>query len=221
MPHAHDNRIAVIDYGAGNLFSVVRALAHLGAQVTVADGPAALAAAPRAILPGVGAFGEAMAQLTDRGLVPAIRDFVAAGRPFLGICLGMQLLFSASEEFGLHAGLDLLAGRVTRLASRQDAQGYRLKVPHVGWNRVLITPEGRTSAAALLAGIPDGRFFYFVHSFVAKPADPTWQAAVSRYGDQTFCSLVARDRLFGCQFHPERSGALGLAVYRNFLTLAG
>jgi glutamine amidotransferase len=215
--------VVVIDYGMGNLYSIKRALEHLGARPTVSGDPAELAEAPRAILPGVGAFGQAMAGLAGSGLDAAIAEYAASGRPLLGICLGMQLLMESSQEFGPHQGLGLIPGRVVRFREAQNG-GPRYKIPQIGWNRLEL-PAGadgdggrpRLWRDTVLEGLAPGSFFYFVHSYVCVPQDPAWVLAESVYGRDRFCSVVRRANVAGCQFHPERSAELGLAIYQNFL----
>ena len=195
--------IAIIDYGMGNLRSVQKGFEHAGFPAYLAQDPAQVAAAAGVVLPGVGAFGDAMDRLRAAGLIPVIWRVVGEGRPFLGICLGQQLLFEESEEWGPVAGLGLLRGRVRRLPPG-------LKVPHMGWNSVHL---GRPSP--LLEGIPDGSFFYFVHSYYVEPAEEDVVVATTDYG-VSFPSVVARGNLFGIQFHPEKSSTLGLRILANF-----
>lgn len=199
-------RVAVADYGAGNLVSIRNALTLLGADVSVATDADGLAGAALIVVPGVGASGPAMARLRRRGLAGAIPAAVADGAWYLGICLGMQLLFERSEEDGARM-LGLLGGDVRRLV---DAP----RLPHIGWNGL-----ERVGDPPLLAGLPDGAPAYFVHSYAPVPADPDVIAARTTHG-RPFVSCVATGRLVGCQFHPERSGADGLRILRNVLTLA-
>lgn len=207
-------QVAIIDYGMGNLFSVQRACEHAGFRATITASPDDVLAADAVILPGVGAFGDAMAELTRLGLAEAITTCVAAGKPFMGICLGMQLVMTESAEFGRHTGLGLIEGDVVRFESpRRGAQ--LLKVPEVGWNRIVRPRDGSWGGSGL-EGVPEGAFMYFVHSFYARPVDPGVVLAVSRYGHTEFCSSLRKDNLFACQFHPERSGPQGLRIYRNF-----
>lgn len=182
-------KVAIIDYGMGNLFSVARACAHAGLEAAITSDPADIRKSDGVILPGVGAFGDAMAALRERGLVEVLRES-AKIKPFLGICLGMQLLMTKSYEFGEHEGLNVIEGEVFRLKGR--------KVPQVGWN---------------LAG---DDYFYFVHSFYVKPSDPKVILTTTRYEDIEFCSILKKGFVFACQFHPERSGEKGLSIYRNF-----
>lgn len=194
--------IAVIDYGAGNLRSIRRALLAAGAVVEVTANPARVASASAVVLPGVGAAGAAMKRLRETGMVPVIERAVAAGTPFLGICLGLQLLFGHQEE-GNTSGLDLLPGRVRALDPG-------VKVPHMGWNRSRIARQGP------LGALDDERDYYFVHSYIVEPTDASDIAADVRYGE-IFPSAVIRDRVWGTQFHPEKSGPDGLAFVRAFV----
>jgi len=207
-------RVGVVDYFAGNLFSVCKAFEHFGCDIRVASEPGELAGADCVVLPGVGAFGDGMATLRQRGLVEAMLAHVEAGRPLLGICLGMQLLMDRSEELGDHEGLGLIAGDVRRLPD-----GAGMKVPHVGWNR-LMPPESRGRevwAGTILEAVPEGRDVYFVHSFVACPADERDVLSRTPFGTHRFCSAVHKDNVWGCQFHPEKSGPAGLAIIGAFL----
>ena len=201
--------IAIVDYGMGNLRSVQKALERVGAAATVTDDPAALDAAQGIVLPGVGAFGDAMDNLRARRLVEPLLRQAADGKPLLGICLGMQLLFDESEEMGRHRGLGLLPGRVVRFAEGD------LRVPHIGWNRLQV----RASHAPLLAGIPDGAYVYFVHSYYVSAEDPADVLATTEYGLE-FASVVGRGMVFGVQFHPEKSQDVGLRLLTNFVSHA-
>jgi imidazole glycerol-phosphate synthase subunit HisH len=200
--------IAIIDYGAGNLRSVQRALERAGADVIITGDPMVIKSADGAVLPGVGAFGEGMAQLELRGLVLPIDQFIAAGKPFLGICLGMQLLFTTSEEMGHYDGLGVFKGTVRRFA---DAPGR--KVPHVGWNQLHIRQPN-----PLLDGVAGDSFAYFVHSYYVDPVRPELVVATTDYG-LDFASVVARGNVFGVQFHPEKSQGVGAAILNNFVLL--
>jgi glutamine amidotransferase len=198
--------ITIVDYGVGNLRSVQKALEAVGAPALVSAEPAALERARGIVLPGVGAFGDGMAQLRARGLVEPLLDQVQRNKPLLGICLGMQLLFEESEEMGRHAGLGLLPGRVLRFPEND------LKVPHVGWNRL------RPVDHPLLAGIPGGGYAYFVHSYYARPAARGDVLATTDYGLE-FASVVGRGSTWGAQFHPEKSQEVGLRLLANFWRL--
>jgi glutamine amidotransferase len=197
--------VTIVDYGSGNLRSVQKAFEHLGAAATITDDPQVVAAAERLVLPGVGAFGDAMRELRRRDLVAPIVAHVRADRPFFGICMGLQLLFDTGWEGGRHEGLGLLAGDVGRF---DLPAGY--KVPHMGWNTVTWRPGARPTGCA------DGEHFYFVHSYHARPADESVVAAVADYGGP-LCAAVARGRLFATQFHPEKSQAAGLRLLQSFL----
>lgn len=209
--------VTVIDYNRGNLFSVVRALEHCGAVVRTASDPQDVADAERVVLPGVGAFGDAMAELRARDLIEPLRRYAASGRPFLGICLGMQIMFESSQEFGHHDGLALLRGEVVPIP-RMGAAGMLHKVPHIGWAPLM--PAGRARwTKTLLDGIPPSCLFYFVHSYMVVPADANDRIADAGYNGLSLCAVAGRDRLWGCQFHPEKSGEAGLTLLRNFLSL--
>jgi glutamine amidotransferase len=211
-----DRRVAIIDYEAGNLFSVRHACASVGLEPVITADPAVIAQSPAAILPGVGAFGEAMVHLRQRGLDVAIRDFVQSGRPFLGICLGLQLLFSESEEFGPHPGLGLIPGKVVRFAAHAP-DGTPVRVPQIGWNQIT-PPQGRSDAweGTPLGGLRAGEYLYFVHSYHVIPARPEDVLCVARYGGQEFCAGVRRGNLLAVQFHPEKSAHEGLRIYRDW-----
>jgi glutamine amidotransferase len=201
--------VALIDYGSGNLRSAEKALVHAGAAVTVTSDPAVVAKADRIVLPGVGAFGDCMAGLSAiPGMVDALRQAVLErAKPFLGICVGMQLLASVGREFGDHAGLGWIEGEVTRLAPT----GPSLKIPHMGWNALtFVRPH------PLFAGIAEGADVYFVHSYAMRPADPAAVLATADYGG-SFVAAAGRDNILGVQFHPEKSQAVGLALLGNFL----
>ena len=216
LPDRATTRVAIVDYGLGNLFSVQRACETVGADATVTSSPADVRSADAVILPGVGAFGDAMAALRAHRLDAAIVRTVEDGKPLMGVCLGMQLLMTESAEFGRHAGLDLIPGDVVRL-SDAPVDGRRVKIPQVGWNRLRATQPWDGSP---LAGQPDALFMYFVHSFYVRPADADCVVSVTRYGQTEFCSSLRRGRVFACQFHPERSGPAGLDVYRRFIACA-
>ena len=201
--------ITIVDYGSGNLRSVQKACERLGAAAIITGDPNIVAAAERLVLPGVGAFGDAMRELDARGLVEPIQAHVRADRPFFGICMGLQLLFETGWAGGRHPGLGLLEGDVARFDIAPD-----LKVPHRGWN----TGSWR-GATARRPPVADDSFFYFVHSYHARPRDESIVAAVTDYGGP-FCSAVRRGRLFATQFHPEKSQRLGLDLLGSFLASA-
>jgi len=198
--------IAIVDYGIGNLRSVQRAFEYVGAEVAVTADRATIEAASAVVLPGVGAFGQAMANLERAGLSEVIRHVIAQGRPFLGICLGLQLLFEESEEMGQHRGLGVFGGQVKRF-------DVDLKVPQIGWNQIHIR-----RASPLLEGVADGSYAYFVHSYYVAPADPEIVLATTDYGID-YASIIGQDNVFGIQFHPEKSQAVGLRILRNFTAL--
>jgi imidazole glycerol phosphate synthase glutamine amidotransferase subunit len=203
-------KAALIDYGAGNLRSVANALRELGVEPAMAAGPDVLTDATHLILPGVGSFGDCMAQLDKRGLVPAIREWVAAGKPYLGICLGYQILFDSSEETPGVRGLGIVPGTVRRF---KEAPG--LKIPHMGWNSVI----PRDAETGNWAGLGAEPYFYYVHSYFPVPDDDAVIAAETTYGENTFAAAIELPNLLACQFHPEKSQDAGLRLIRNFLGL--
>jgi len=203
--------ITIVDYGSGNLRSVQKAFERLGRAATITQSPAAVAAAERLVLPGVGAFGDAMRALDARGLVSPIRDHVRADRPFLGICMGLQLLFETGWEGGRHEGLGVLAGDVVRFDLPSEC-----KVPHMGWNTVTWRSGGWPDDRGPPVSDRDDSYFYFVHSYHARPLDEAVIAAETDYGG-AFCSAVRRGRLFATQFHPEKSQRAGLRLLEAFL----
>lgn len=210
-------RIALLDYGAGNLRSVGKALERLGLAVDVVSDAAAVARADALVLPGVGAFRDAREQLAAKHLDDAVRRAIAAGRPYLGLCLGLQFLFEEAEEHGRSPGLGLLRGRVVRFPER-GADGARLRVPHIGWNEVrwrrdVAAPPDR--AASLLAALPEREHYYFVHSYHALPADADTVVGWTDYGGP-FAAAVATERIFAVQFHPEKSQAAGKRLLDAF-----
>ncbi|MDZ7266276.1 MAG: imidazole glycerol phosphate synthase subunit HisH [candidate division KSB1 bacterium] len=198
--------IGIIDYGMGNLHSVQKALQAVGAQAELVTGAGRLTEFRKLILPGVGAFGDAMNNLTARGLLPGIHAVLAAGTPLLGICLGMQLLFSESEEMGQHAGLNVLPGVVRRLR-------VTAKVPHMGWNQIK-----QRMACPLFENVADGAFVYFANSYAVHPAQPAVIAGETEY-ETTFASVIWHNNVYGVQFHPEKSQHVGLQMLKNFVSL--
>jgi glutamine amidotransferase len=211
--------VTLIDYGMCNLLNVARAFEHCGAKVTVTEDPKAVGTAGRLVVPGVGAFRDSMKEVTVRGFGDAIRNFAQTGRPMFGICVGMQMLFDASEEFGEHAGLGILPGRVRAVpAVRQDGQPQR--VPHIGWNHLVEPEESRDWRGTLLDPVAGTHpAVYFVHSFAAVPALDSDRLADCVYGGHRVCAAVQRDNLMASQFHPERSGEVGLAIAQRFLAI--
>lgn len=218
---------AIVDYGLGNLFSVQRACEYVGLPAHITSSRDEVLQADAVILPGVGAFGDAMAALHRLDLVSPLQDIAASGKPLIGICLGLQLLMSESYEFGTHAGLNIIQGPVVRFENPVSASGT-LKVPQIGWNRICKTraqepgqhnTDGDEWSGSPLAGLPDGEFMYFVHSFYAQPDELDVVLSTSRYGHITFCSSLKKGNVFASQFHPERSGSRGLDIYRNIAAL--
>lgn len=208
--------VTVIDYGIGNIFSVTRALEHCGASVLLSGRAEDILVAPRLVLPGVGAFANGMQGLRERGLVEPIRRYAASGRPLLGICLGMQMLFARSLEFGEHDGLGLIPGTIAPIVAK-GPDGGALKVPHIGWTPLERPPGCATWAGTLLDGVREGENCYFVHSFTAVPERESSRLADASYGDCRISAAVREGNVYGCQFHPEKSGETGLRMVANFV----
>jgi glutamine amidotransferase len=211
------NEVTVIDYGVGNLLSVSRALEHCGARVTITSDAAAILTSSRVVLPGVGAFADGMAALKTKGLDEVVHQVAVAGTPLLGICLGMQMLFDESEEFGATAGLGLIPGRVVHIPATTTT-GEPHKIPHIGWNELVLPAECNSLQSGLLAEVEPGEAVYFVHSFMAVPASPEFRLADCSYGGIPILAAVQRDNVIGCQFHPEKSGVVGLKILRRFIS---
>lgn len=213
-------RVTVIDYGIGNLLSVCRAFEHCGAEVLLADSPSDVESAERLVLPGVGAFTDGMAGLSTGGFIGPIRKYVKTGRPFLGICLGMQMMLETSEEFGVHEGLGLIPGNVVAIPCT-GSNGKSHKIPHIGWNALLPPTPVADWKETILAGITPGIAVYFVHSFAAVPSNPAHRLADCDYNGRVISAAVKCGNLYGCQFHPEKSGEAGLRIINNFSAVAG
>jgi imidazole glycerol-phosphate synthase subunit HisH len=204
---AYYTMIAIIDYGMGNLRSVQKGFERMGRDVIVTSDPKKILSAGKVVLPGVGAFPDCMRNLEQYGLIDAVHKSIASGKPFLGICLGMQLLFTEGEEFGISKGLDIIKGRVIRF---QGPAFSELKVPHMGWNSISIKRR-----APALQDVPDNSYVYFVHSFHVVPEDESVVATTTTYGIE-FVSSIWKDNIFATQFHPEKSQTLGLTILKRF-----
>lgn len=208
-------KITIVDYGLGNLFSLRRAIEHIGMEAAFATDARSVLEAEHLILPGVGAFGDGAQKLRERGLVEAIQKYAASGRPLLGICLGMQLLMTTSEEFGRHAGLNLIPGRVLRFP-----ESLKCKVPNIGWCSIeSIGAENSLWEGTVLNELRNGEYVYFAHSYFPVPEYPSAMLATTRYGKVSFCSVIRKENLYGTQFHPEKSGSAGLHILKNFAAL--
>jgi len=220
--------IVIVDYGLGNLFSIQRAIERVGGKSLISYNPEQIRSAEKLILPGVGAFEDGMRGLYEKGLVSTICEFANSGKPVLGICLGMQLLLSFSEEHGLHRGLDLIKGKVVRFKEPIPG-GEQYKVPQIGWNSIVL-PEtlhqwkisgeaGRINCweNSILKDLGNKPFMYFLHSYIVSVDNSEQCLAITRYGLDEYCSVLRRDNIVGCQFHPELSGESGLAILRNFV----
>ena len=210
--------VVIINYGAGNLRSVSQAIEHSGASPLISADPEVIAGAEKLILPGVGAFPAAMAQLGQRGLDEAVKEAVHRGHLLLGSCLGMQLLFDSSDEFVTTAGLGLIPGNVTQIPL-VTTDGRPRKVPHIGWNELVPGTGGSTWESSLLRPVPKFAPVYFLHSFMANPAAPADRIADALVDDLPVTAVARRDNVIGCQFHPEKSGVAGLRIFEEFLRL--
>jgi glutamine amidotransferase len=210
--------VGVVDYGLGNLFSVCQALVHCGAQAQIVSEPSQLDTYPLLVLPGVGAFPDAMSELRGRGMADALVAFARSGRPVLGICLGFQLLFDVSEEFGEHSGLGLIPGRVSPVPET-GSDGKRHKIPHVGWAQLF--PSRKRWDSPLFSGIAVGESAYFVHSYAARLyPEERCISSLTDYDGVSIVAAVEIGNVYGCQFHPEKSGKVGLRILSNFISLS-
>lgn len=208
--------VAVIDYGVGNLLSVRRGFEHCGASVTLSSDPEVILQSRRVVLPGVGAFANGMAELSRHGLDDVVREVARRGTPLFAICLGMQMLLDESEEFGVTAGLGIIAGKVIAVPDKAR-DGAPQKIPHIGWNGLTPSAGGRPWSETPLKDLDQGAATYFVHSFMANPTDPSVRVAECSYGEQALSAVISQRNVFGTQFHPEKSGEVGLHILRNFL----
>lgn len=213
------SKVTILDYGMCNLLNVARAFEHCGANVTVTEDVAVAQSAERLVVPGVGAFRDSIREIESRGMDNVIRRFVDTGRPFLGICVGMQMLFDSSEEFGIHSGLGLLRGAVVPIP-KLSIDGLAQRVPHIGWNHLEPSGSGQSWRGTFLERCEGRRpAVYFVHSFAAIPTDPLVRLADVIYGGYRICAVVQSANLMATQFHPERSGEVGMEIIRGFLRI--
>lgn len=215
MIESNKPNVAIIDYGVGNLFSVKHACDSVGLQASITSHKQEILSAKAVILPGVGAFGNAIEALRRLDLINILKKVATSSKPFIGICLGMHLLMDESAEFGSRQGLGIIKGSVIRFDSPVGVSEKRFKVPHVGWGRIYKNTDfrGDSWASSMLKGLSDGEFMYFVHSFYAKPKDSNIVLSTTQYGNIEFCSSLHSRNIFACQFHPERSGSQGLKIY--------
>jgi len=227
MPDRMRTQVAIVDYGMGNLFSVQQACEKAGLSAVITSRQDDLLAATIVVLPGVGAFGVAMENLTRLDLVQCLREVAVSDKILVGVCLGMQLLMTESQEFGRHRGLGLIEGEVVRLPGVTEGP-HRVRVPQVGWNRIQApgswSREGAMASTSawtgtILEGLTDGEYMYFVHSYYCRPVERSVVLSITRYGETEFCSALRHRNIFACQFHPERSGLQGLRLYRNMAML--
>ncbi|MDD5679943.1 MAG: imidazole glycerol phosphate synthase subunit HisH [Candidatus Omnitrophica bacterium] len=214
MPDTDGKYIAVVDYGMGNLFSIMNICRHVGMKAVKTSEKSVIEDSSAVILPGVGAFEDAMRALKRLDLTGVLIDAANNGKPFLGICLGMQLLMSESEEFGINKGLNVIGGRVTKFPNFND-KNDKVRVPHIGWNRIFLA-QNSVAEDPVLCNIHDGELMYFVHSFFAVPQEERSVITYTDYCGIRYCSGIRKDNLVAFQFHPEKSGPSGLRVFRNF-----
>lgn len=210
--------VVIIDYGLGNILSVQRAIEYLGASVLVTNNPKQIISASHVLLPGVGAFPDAMREIGKLGIVDAIREIAFSGKPLMGICLGMQLLMDESNEYIASPGLGLIAGQVIDIPKYDLSQSPH-KIPHIGWSRLIKTKSTESWAGTVLQDTALNDFAYFVHSYMAVPLDPKNRLANCDYGGHEIAAVIAKDNIVGCQFHPEKSGEVGLKILNRFLKL--
>ena len=209
--------VVIVDYGHGNLYSINQACIQVGYKPIISSSQSEIANADKLILPGVGAFKVAMVELMNKNLIEPIFEFVQKGNYLMGVCLGMQLLFESSEEFGYNKGLGLVNGTVERFPSVVNDK--KMRVPHIGWNNIQKYSKQNNWNSTPLANISEQDYLYFIHSYYAKPADLNNILSISQYQEFEFCSSVQKENVFGFQFHPEKSAEQGLSIYKNFLKL--
>ena len=207
--------VVIIDYGVGNLLSVMRGVEVCGANPILTNCPDKILNADRLILPGVGAFRDGMKGLTDKNLIEPIKDYVKKGRPFLGICLGMQMILDESHEFGIHKGLGLISGQVLSIP-RKSANEKNYKIPHIGWNSIRPDNKSKDWRNTILQNTEKGESVYFVHSFYAVPKNEENTLASCKYAGKDLCAVINNENIYGCQFHPEKSGAVGIGILEFF-----
>lgn len=206
------DQITIVDYGVGNLRSLIRAFELFGANVLISEDPKTLVDSDAIVLPGDGAFNSGMRGLRVRNLTQAVKDFAKSGKPILGICLGAQILLSFGFEFGKFSGLDLMKGKVIRFPKLKDNE----KIPQIGWNSIFAQND-KNWKNTILENVKSGSNVYFIHSYIIKPSNKYDILALSTYGEYEFCSVIFRNNIYGCQFHPEKSGDVGLLIINNFL----
>lgn len=212
-----NKKVAIVDYQLGNLFSVRQACLYFGVDAVITSNPDVVAESDYLILPGVGAFTDAMKNMDNLGLSMAVKDYINSGKNFMGVCLGLQLLFSESEEFGSSSGLGIIEGLVKKFNPLDDRQ-QRVKIPQINWNKIA-RPITTTWEGTPLADCKENDYMYFVHSYYVHPESEKDILTMTTYGDQQYCSSVFRDNIFACQFHPEKSGVDGLKIYKLFLNI--
>lgn len=210
-------KVVIIDYGHGNLYSINQACVHVGYSPIISSRAEDILSADSLILPGVGAFKVAMEELKGQALIEPIKEFVQKGNHLMGVCLGMQLLFDESEEFGNHLGLGFVKGKIKRFP--KTINDLKVRIPHIGWNKLFLDNYSENWDNSPLKDVTDHDFMYFIHSYYGQPADESNILSMTNYQELNFCSSVRKDNIFGFQFHPEKSSEKGLSIYKNFLKL--
>lgn len=208
-----NSKIAIVDYGVGNLRSLIRAFEHFGVDVAITEEVDKISSADALVLPGDGAFAAGMEGLKVRGLTRAVLNFAKESKPLLGVCLGAQILMSAGYEFGKYGGLDLISGKVVKINKNIGA-----KIPQIGWNNIYPSPK-KEWGATILEGVKPQSNLYFIHSYILVPKDTNAALAMTKYGSNEFCSVIGKGQIWGCQFHPEKSGQVGLKIIGNFIKM--
>lgn len=211
------NKVAIIDYGVGNLFSISQACSMAGMKGVITSSDQVINNCGGVILPGVGSFGSAMQSLKKNNLISVIKEMAFSGKPFMGICLGMQLMFDRSYEFGVFEGLGIVQGEVVKF-SQKEKISPKIKIPHIGWNKIY-SAKSESWKNTILDNVPEGAYMYFVHSFYALPKDENIMLSETEYYGTVFCSSFQVGNIFGCQFHPEKSGPDGLEIYHSFKSI--
>lgn len=211
---ADNKKVAIIDYGLGNLYSIKKALDYFTKEWVITSDPFVILKAKAVVLPGVGAFKAGMDGLRERGLIECLRNFAASNRPILGICLGAQMLLTEGHEFGVHQGLDIIKGQVVKFPELKP----NAKIPHIGWNKIM-QAENTSWDKSILDGIKNDSNMYFVHSYILQPDKIDDIFTLTKYEGYKFCSAVKKGKVYGCQFHPEKSGKIGLKIIKNFINL--
>ncbi len=212
-----NTNVVIIDYGIGNVSSVLRAVKKFTPNCELTDNPEKIVDAERLILPGDGAFGDTMNQLNKKHLITPLLRYISDKKPFLGICVGMQVLATISEEFGIHKGLNLIPGKVIKFKKSKSIHNP-YKIPQIGWNKLVKPKHVKTWKGTILEGISEGNWVYFIHSYIVIPNNKSYNLALTKYGDTIYSSIIMKENIVACQFHPEKSATIGLRIVENFIS---